>query len=349
MKYSVLGAAAAAMLAAGCVSTPVRPARQLMMPVLCASEETQARRAADFKQLTARVKIRGVGIYPAELQSNEISTDQLLDRVETLGFNRLYLYLSSEIQLDDNLRDVISAAARRGIPCEVVLNQRDFYRRATGNKLVRLLRPEYPTLAEAAKLVSKFNSSLPDDAKLAGLAVISEPHLFTATNPDLPPDSLYYWSDESFGPGLDNAMLMQESLDTLRTIATENTELPLTCGASDFYHELATSGKLPCGSIKDYCAISPRVMLIDSGNKPSAAAQVVENELAVLPPEGIVLVGINLAGHTSVDAGALRRRDWNDLMRGLKYLLGRFEAHRSFDGFVLAPLAALEFIRMEQE
>ena len=146
-----------------------------------------------------------------------------------------------------------------------------------------------------------------------------------------------------------NLALIRETLDMLRRIAEENPRLPVTAGMADFYHELAESGKLPIGRIGDFCAAAPRVMMLDYGNKPSAAATAVENELAAMPRGSSALVGINLAGHTSVDAGALRRRDWNDLMRGMKYLLGRFGRHPGFDGFVLAPLSALEFIRMERD
>ena len=179
--------------------------------------------------------------------------------------------------------------------------------------------------------------------------MITAPHLFTPTNPDTPPDSLYYWSDDTFGPDLDNAMLMKQSLEMLKAAVKKTPGLPLTSCVADFYHELAVEGKLPLGKVGDFCAVSPRIMLIDSGNKPSQAAEVVENELAVIPEKCTALVGISLAGHTSVDSGALRRRDWNDLMRGMRYLLGRFRRHKSFDGFVLTPFEALEFILMERD
>ena len=84
-------------------------------------------------------------------------------------------------------------------------------------------------------------------------------------------------------------------------------------------------------------------------DKPSEAAKVVENELAAIPRGNTALVGISLAGHTSVDSGALRRRDWNDFMRATRYVLERFERHPSFEGFVIAPFSALDFVRMERD
>jgi len=350
MKYVVLVFLAALCIgAAGCVSTPERPAQQLMLPELEAPAEVQRQRAADFRKLTAGVKVRGVGVYFFAIRKLAIPQDELFDRIRSLGFNRIYCYISSESQLDGSFRDFIAGANRRGLPVEVVMNQRDFYFRSTGNQIVRLFRPNYLRIDDAVEELAKFDASSSDDAKLAGVTVIIEPHLFTATNPDTPPDSLYYWSDRTFGSNLDNAMLMKESLERLRQSKTKAGHLTLTCAAADFYHELAEKGKLPMGKVSDFCAISRRVLLIDSGNKPSEAAKVVENELAAIPRGNTAMVGISLAAHTSVDTGELRRRDWNDLMRAMRYLLRSFEKHPAFEGFVLAPFSSLEFVRMERD
>ena len=347
-RFSGFAAVAAALLlASGCVSTPERYAVPVMVPELMAPKEVQTARAKDFRELTAGVKVRGIGLYPQAYHA--VPPEELLDRISDLGFNRIYCYISSEKQLDDAFRDFIARAAKRNIPVEAVLNQRDFYCRATGNKIIRFFRPSYIRLDEAAEELCNYNNDLPDEEKIAGITVITEPHLFTPTNPDTPPDSLYYWSEDTYGPDLDNAMLMKQSLDMLKMAAGKASGLPLTVGMADFYHELAVEGKLPLGKVSDFCAISPRILLLDSGNKPSQAAAVVENELAALPPRCTVMIGINLAGHTSVDSGSLRRRDWNDFMRGMKYLLGRFQKHRTFEGFVIAPFSALGFIHAERD
>ena len=347
-RFSGFAAVAGALLlVGGCVSTPERYALPVMVPELMASGEVRAARAEEFRKLTAGIAVRGVGLFPRAFRI--IPDEELLDRISALGFNRIYCYISSEKQLDEEFRDFISRAAKRGIAVEAVLNQRDFYCRATGNRIIRFFRPSYLRLDEAAEGLAEFNEELPRDARLAGVTVITEPHLFTPTNPDTPPDSLYYWSEDTFGPDLDNAMLMRQSLDMLKAAAQKSPGLPLTVGVADFYHELAVAGKLPLGKVSDFCAISPRIMLLDSGNKPSQAADVVENELAAIPAGSTAMVGINLAGHTSVDSGSLRRRDWNDLMRGMKYLLGRFREHRAFEGFVIAPFSALEFLYLERD
>ena len=346
-RLSAFAAAAALLLAGGCVSTPERYAVPVMVPELEAPKEVQAARAREFRKLTGGIRTRGIGIYPKAYHI--VPPEKLLDRMEALGFNRVYCYISSEKQLDGDFRDFIALAAKRKIAVEAVLDQRDFYCRATGNRIIRFFRPSYIRLDEAVEELADFNDGLRDDAKLAGVTVIVEPHLFTPTNPDTPPDSLYYWSEDTYGPDLDNAMLMKQSLDMLKASAEKASGLKLTSVVADFYHERAVEGKLPLGKVSDFCAISPRIMLLDSGNKPRQAVDVVENELEALPKGAVALVGINLAGHTSVDAGALRRRDWNDFLRAMKFILGRLERYRQFEGFVVAPFSALSFIHAERD
>lgn len=348
-QFLILAALLAAGLCGCGVETPERSQEPLMLPVLEAPPELQAERAAEFRRLTSNVRLRGVGVHLYWLRRGAAPTEEVMNRIQALGFNRIYCYVSSEVQLDDKFREFIAAANQRGIPVEAVLNQRDFYFRHTGNKIVRLFRPNYMRIDDAAEALEKFNAKSGDDAKLAGVTAIIEPHLFTMTNADTPPDAIYCWSDKTFGDDLDNACLMRETLERLRQIRERAPSLPLTCAAADCYHEYAVEGKLPVGKVSDFCAISPRLLLIDSGNKPSAAAATVENELAAMPENSVAMIGINLAGHTSVDAGELRRRDWNDLLRAMRYLIGRFEKHPQFEGFLLAPFSSLEFVRMERD
>ena len=349
MKYGVFGLLAVLCLCgSGCVSTPERPAPQFMLPELEASKEVQRQRTEEFRQLTAHVKVRGVGIHIFAVRRSKVPLEELLDRITALGFNRIFCYVSSEKQLDDFFREFVAAANRRGLPVEVMLNQRDFYFRPTGNKIVRFFRPNYLRIDDAVEQLARFDAESPSDAKIAGVTAIIEPHLFTASNPDIPPDAIYYWSDKTFGSDLDNAMLMNATLEILRESKAKAAHLPFTCATADFYHELAVEGKLPQGKITDFCAISKRVLVLDSGNKPSQAAKLVENELAAIPKGNTAMVGINIAGHTSVDSGALRRRDWNDFMRAMRYMINGFSKHSAFEGFVIAPFISLEFIRMER-
>ena len=63
-----------------------------------------------------------------------------------------------------------------------------------------------------------------------------------------------------------------------------------------------------------------------------------KNMVAVIP----------VAGHTSVNSGALRRRDWNDFCRAIEYAGKQFKAYPACAGIVVSPLAVIEFLRQEK-
>ena len=75
----------ALLLVFGCVETPVRPARRLMLPELEAPAETQKKRAAEFRELTKNIRIRGIGIFPAAIRDEAVPVAEILDRAEALG------------------------------------------------------------------------------------------------------------------------------------------------------------------------------------------------------------------------------------------------------------------------
>ena len=61
-----------------------------------------------------------------------------------------------------------------------------------------------------------------------------------------------------------------------------------------------------------------------------------------------MIVQLSLANHTSVTAGALRRRDWTDFTRNVQYLAGQWEKAPAFAGMVIDPFAFLELIHQEE-
>ena len=102
--------------------------------------------------------------------------------VRQLGFNRLYCYISSETELDDELRGLIGSASKEKIPVELMVRQGDFRHRFRGNALVRSFLPQFRKLPDLAAEIVEFNGTLPPQARLAGVTVRFEPHLFTRAN-----------------------------------------------------------------------------------------------------------------------------------------------------------------------
>ena len=133
--------------------------------------------------------------------------------------------------------------------------------------------------------------------------------------------------------------------------ASSRRPLPLTVSVPDFYHELAQQKKLTVGDVNDFLAVMPQhptVLLQDSGNKPSEALEMVENELAAAKVADSVVVGINLANHTSVTEGAFRRRNWQDFSRAMGYLVKKWKEFPAFAGVAIGPFLRLELIQEEE-
>lgn len=342
--------AAALAAAGGCgVTTPARDTVPAVDPLRQAPAAVQARRAAEFRRLTAPLAVRGVALFPASY-AGRVEWPELFNRIENLGFNRVYLHLSSESELNEQLASFLAGAGERGLPVSAVISVQDFYSRHRGNGVIRQLRPRYFTLREMAAKIAEFNAGLPPGSRFSGVVAVAEPHVFNDTRAVLPLGMLYCWSDSTYGPGLDNDLMLKAVVAALKELPERLGGLPLTVAVPDFYHEKAVAGELSVGRIGDFVELSTSgrdVIVCSGGNKPSELSRVVADELEAVRQDDRVLIEINLADHTSVASGALRRRDWNDLLRSLQYLISRQSDRPAFQGVVVGPLAAVEFMRLE--
>lgn len=334
------------MLITGGCSTPPRHVTPGATPANITESHVSAARVKQFKAVTRTFPERGVGIYP-EAFENRFSTEAVAGRIAALGFNRAYCCITTESALNDYFIELLRNLEKRDIPAEIVIFQRDYYRVYHSNRLLRPLLPTYPTLHDVAKKVIDFCNDLPEDVrKPAGLTIVVEPHFYTNANVERSHGKLYAWSENRYGIGQDNDMLMRDTYTQLKEIAQLPGLPPLKLAIHDFYHQNAAEGKLSIGTIADFQKLG-QVMVINSGNVPTQLVKKVEDELKASGSKPILLV-ISLAGHVSENTGKLRRRDWNDFCRALDYAGQNFRKYPSFGGVVVAPLAVIEFLRQER-
>jgi len=345
-----------AVLFSGCeTETPRRIVPPISLPIRQATESVQASRAEALRKLMAPLPVRGIMLYRGAMTENmEITAEMLVDRLQLLGFNRVFVTITSETELDETLRDFIIEASRRGMPVEIVVSVLDFHYRYRGNSVKRLFRKYPPNLQEITQLIAKFQEEkLPRDVRIVGIVPVVEVQLFNDHRADHPQRIVYRWSDSTYGPGLDNDMMVRAMRDLLMILPKFSGGIPITPEVPDFFHEKAEAGLLTFGTITDFMALSStgnRVILRSSGNKPTECAALVAEELADGETAGgEILVEVNLAQHTSVTGGQLRRRDWKDFLHSMDYLLKTESEHSSFRGLIVGPLSAIEFMRMEQD
>lgn len=347
VQKTVFRTAGALLLAfvCGCNTTPLRDSGRAMLPEFKAPSQVVTQRAAALKKVMAPMKERSVEIVLSAWRSNAVPPEELMAVIRELGFNRIGCHISSEAELADDLRGLLLAASDAGVPVELTLRQGDFKHRFRGNALVRSLLPQFRQLPELAEDILEFNSTLPEKAKIAGVTVRFEPHLFTLANGAAEiPGMHYLWSDETFGKGLDNDKLTELSLKQLKNMKSRLKTLPLSVEVPDFYPLWQKEGKLSLGSVKDFSAIG-KVKIRCTGNVPS---QLVLRSKAALSGSRNLTAVIPLADHTSVSSGALRRRDWNDLVRAVGYFINATQ-RKECSGIVLRPLSELSYMLLEKD
>ena len=339
------------LIAAGCAVTPVRRVAPVIRPLRLADKATVESRVGELRALLTPLAYRGAVCYPRAVMASDIPLDFVFTRVGELGFNRLCARISSEKELNDELRAFLEAAHYFNMSVELVISQGDFFPRPRGNRLLRQILPHTPDLIEAVGLIAEFNASLPPEHRIAGVTVFIEPQRMTIGSPSLPHDAIFAWSDKTYGPGLDNDLIVRAAFDMLRRLPEVADGLPLAVAVPDFLHEKTLSGELSIGKISDFCAIKgiDRVIVVSSGNRPTQLVSEIANELKDAPAGAKIVIAVPVAEHFSVAEGALRRRDWKDYSRALGYLIRNTQSFSAFDGVAIGPLAHLQFMLNEKD
>lgn len=330
---------------AGCNSTPVRQDECALLPITQAEKAVINTRAAALKKVLSKMPVRGVGLSLNSYKNVHRPAHQIMQFVKQLGFNRIYCYVSSETELGPVLEEVAVSASQAGIPVYLQLRQGDFKHRFRGNALVRSFLPQFRTLPDLAEEITAFNDALPSGAKLAGVTVRFEPHLFTFANgADKIPGLPYIWSNTTFGAGLDNDKLVELSLSQLRAMKQKLKGLPLSVELPDFYPVWVAEKKLTRGRVRDFKGIGS-VCIQCSGNRPT---ELLKRSKEALDGADNMVAVIPLAGHTSVNDGALRRRNWGDLVRAVDFFINSTRK-KSCSGVILRPLSELGYMLLEQD
>ena len=329
----------------GCGHTPVRQSYPAAVPPNTAETSESSRRAEEFRKIISQVKTRGVVIFPAAF-FGRFDNEKILDSVAKLGFNRIYCHLTSEQELDERLMQFLAAANKRQIPIEAVLSQQDFYHRYRANRLLRNILIQYPDLTQAAAKVLEYNQEVPPESRFAALTIQLTPHYFDNSNVLRMRGKLYCWSEERYGIGGDNDMLVKEALEQLARIAELPGQLPLTVAVPDFLHNAVKEGKIAKGQISDFAGFG-KVAVVSSANLPGKIPAVIQDELKDAGKTPVLAV-VALAGHTAVNSGQLRRRNWQDFQRSAAFLIRRSSAYPAFEGVIFSPLSVIEFLRLEE-
>ena len=315
------------------------------------AEEQQRldQRAGQLAEKLKAFPVRAVTLESARVRQ-EYAPD-LAERIRKMGFNRILLHLRKGEELDKTLAIFIGCCSDANIAVYGSFRQDEIVLRAHPNQIIRKFVADEETLSFAVSAIAEQNRELPERQRLKGFAIAVMPHSFGPHILERPYNCPYTWSENRFGEGLDNESLIAYTLKELEAADRAVSPLPLMVQIPDFYHDLIKEGKLKKGSMKDFSFFNDKkheLILLNSGNKPSELRNRVEQELTDAPADTPLLIAVNMAPHTAVAKEALRRRDWNDLVRAIGYGAENYKNHSNFNGLVLGPWYRLELILEEK-
>ena len=353
MKFFGYCLAAAALLtalfASGCTSTPEPPP-----PTLAPISSNMRQRAAEWNAVWQDFSIRGVVITPVTRNFYRNRDDRLIERIAMLGVNQLYLPVQNRGDLDDliesgRLGALVRQAAAAGIGTELVLIQQDFMPQRYGSVIRRRRSGNSEPLPEAIDRILQYNANAAPEEQLVGVTVAASIHTFTPGAENLPANLLYLWHPGRYGIGSDNDLLMAEWFQLLTRISRQTArKLPLTAAFPVFYQTRAAAGELSAGSVADFLELCDRAWVIGTGTRPSAMLSSLRQAADSVREDRRVICGTRLASHLSEDSGALRRRDWQDLVRSMTSQANALKDCGSAAGMVVDSWDELEWL-WEQE
>ena len=333
-------------LVCGCSST-----ESVKVPVKAAKESPQLEQRADaLKKKISHFAVRGIVLDTNSIRYRNM--EQTVERLRKMGFNRVLFGLQEgDLAYGSDATEFFGLCRRAGIDVYGLLRQTDAVYKPSNNLFMRKFFDEKVTLAGVTAGFAKQNRFLSEEKRLKGFVLSMTPHLFNSSDPARPSGCPYSWGDSRFGTGLDNESLICFSIREVEEAVRAAAPLPVMVQIPDSYYGFVNAGKLPKGLLDRFALSGEKkreLILLNSGNKPSELFKRVESGLKEVPGEIPLLTAVNLAPHTAVVKGELRRRDWNDMVRSISYAVTKYRGHRKMTGLILGPFDRLELLLEEK-
>ncbi|MCQ2380523.1 MAG: hypothetical protein MJ025_06360 [Victivallaceae bacterium] len=335
---------------AGCSHNPASPVVPVVLPVDPVDEVLVSSRREQFRKATAGMAVRGIWFRPANFQ-NKMPAEQLANELRSLGCTRAYLCITSETELDDWLGEVAKAIGNAGMQCDVVADLHGFQHRKRGNQFLTWLLPASPDLVDLAQLLMEKEKNDENYAAINGFTAVMNPHLFNRANGNTSADVLYTWNDNTKQRSYENDALIKYAMSVASKLQ-KNDGTRLTLAIHNRFYQMVKAGALEVGTADDFieaCPQADQFIVMAEANKPGEIASRFAKE-SRLPKTGekSVIVMIRLAEHTSVSAGRLRRRDWNDMTRAISHNAKMCCKNPAFGGITIGPYATIRAMLMEK-
>ncbi len=316
------------------------PEYQSLPPV---TEEMRSR-GRELVKLWEKEPLRAVLLRELDLSLYHNCRKDLVERLKLLQVNYVYMNVESADLFSwgrrDLLLDMIESLGEVGIRSDLVLVQEAFLeeRHRGGRSADRLLEEVFD---EAVRI----NRRLPDEYPAAGITIRPCLHLLTGSNLRLPVGQMYRWSEDDYGIGSDNDLMIKDFIKCLNgmRLRAHEENLKFSVVLPAFYHERAVKGDLELGKSTDFLKHADRIIVTGHGNVPSEYLASLRG-LYKGVGEPNIICGLVFSDHVSRQDGSLRRRDWRDFLRITGYMQQNLNGSPAWGGMALVPFQSINFL-----
>ncbi len=197
--------------------------------------------------------------------------------------------------------------------------------------------------------VKSYNNSVSAAERFDGISADLEPHILKADYPNRPAGLTLAWdSENSYGIGKDNDLLLKRSVEVMSLAKKEMGELTLNEALGFFFQPRFDTGLLEWGGAQQFLKYCDQVVVMAYNYR---ATRVVEMATPILIAASDYPKSVSIAVKTSLntlgDDGPLtsfQPQGWDNLITSLSHIVSEGKKYNSFRGMDFFEFAGFEIM-----
>lgn len=197
-----------------------------------------------------------------------------------------------------------------------------------------------------SKALLDYNYSVKKDERFDGVSADLEPHILKKGFVDYPKGLDLYWSNDNYGVGKDNDLLLKRTVEAMKVAQKEYKPLPIHQAVGFFFQPRVNKGELQyggAGQFLEYCEYilvmaynfrktgiweMSEPLLKAAGSKPNSVSICIKTSMGTVGDEGPVT--------------SLQLHGWENLLETISYLIEQGAQYKTFRGIDIFEFQGLE-------
>lgn len=289
------------------------------------------------KNVSSKCTECGVYISDDVVKIYEHRPKVLAARCMLLGVTDAYIYVKyDELKTYDYstmLRNVVKGLHAAGIRVQAVIVDPAIYSFKT------------ELIAKYIQQIKDFNAKYDEETKFDGISIDIQPDNFIRNSETYNYGVLYRWSNDNYGKGGDNDMLMKQCFAILEKAKQNVNQMSLAQTISHYYDTETTNGALTVGKIDNFLKYADTIRVIANSSDRrdiwDYASQVILKSTKAQSVVISVKTSKSIHGDKIRDI-SLSWKSWGKIVKDLEFVADIAGKHASFRGLAFHDYEGLE-------